>query len=338
MSDYTYGGSGVDVDRDNALSRAALDIAATTFTAWTERIDGLVTLALDDIKKMNEPSLLAGTDGVGTKPRYAFASGRHKVMGWDLVAVCVNDLVRNNVRPRGFLDYIARSDLPDSVVLELLGGMAEACQEYECAILGGEIASMSGYPQGEYELVGSALGFQDRAKLITGSSIRDGDQLFGLPSSGLHNNGYSLVCDLFPPEEAVKDRELLDELLRPTRIYVDEVLGVNERFTVHAVHGWAHITGTGIVGKLGDIIPGGLQAQLRQGSWPTPSIFKEIQQKGGVSDQEMGRTFNLGLGMIGAAPKDTVEDTINFLAEQGEEAYLIGEIKESTGEERVTFF
>ncbi|MDP2720769.1 MAG: phosphoribosylformylglycinamidine cyclo-ligase [bacterium] len=335
MPRYTYREAGVDVDRDNALSRSALRVAARTFVRWTDLVNGLITITLDDIKKMERPRLLAGTDGVGTKPSYAFVSGRHKVIGSDLVAMCVNDLVRNNVRPRGFLDYIARSDAPNRVVLELLEGMAEACQEYKCAIIGGEIASMSGYPRGEYEVVGFALGFQDRDKLIDGSSIAEGDLMFGLPSSGLHNNGYSLVRKVFPAEEAIKEEELVVELLRPTRIYVDQVLGVSERLPIH---GWAHITGTGIVGKLGDIIPDGLQAQLHLGSWPVPPIFKEIKQKGGISDREMRRTFNLGLGMIGVAPEGVAKQAVKFLAQQGEAAYLIGEVVKRKGKERVVFF
>ena len=331
----TYEESGVSTARGDAASADAFQQLVRTFNENTDLINGLVTLKAD-FSYIKEPRLVLTSDGVGTKLKYAFASGRHDTVGIDLVAMCVNDLVRNNIVPLGFAMYRATGEIEPEVMHDVVEGVVEACLQAGCVYATGETAEMPGfYAPGDYDLAGFAVGVVDKEKVITGEAIQEGDLIFGLGSSGIHSNGFSLVRKLFPPDETVEDSRLLHQILQPTRIYVKPVMAVNRSFEIH---GWAHITGGGIVGKLGRIVPDGLTARLDTTKWPVHNIFRRVREAGHISDQEMRRTFNLGLGMIGVAPKDVAKEAVNFLAQQGEAAYLIGEIIRSSKEEKVEFY
>lgn len=331
MSGQTYKASGVDVERDNAFSKQALRLASSTFTDGV-RWAGDNILAWPITAGMKSPGLITSGDGVGTKPMYAILMGRHSLMGWDLVMMNVNDLVRYNAIPFLFLDYLgATPSVSDKDRLELLSGVVEGCKASKCSLVGGETASMPGWGK-DYKLVGFAVGVVDEQTIIDGTAIREGDVVFGLPSSGPHDNGYSLIREVFPPEEAIHDPVLIDQILQPTRNYSQRVLDINRQF---AVHGWAHITGSGIVGKLGDILPDGLQAKIFWGNWPVHEIFTRIQEVGRVSDGEMRRTFNLGLGMIGVASESEVHRIIYHVQQYGEKAYIVGKVVADQGKEKV---
>jgi len=331
----TYEESGVSIARGDAASADAFQQLVRTFNENTDLINGLVALKAD-FSHLREPRLVLTSDGVGTKLKYAFASGKHNTVGIDLVAMCVNDLARNNVVPLGFAMYRAAGEIEPEVMHDVVEGVVGGCLQAGCVYVTGETAEMPGfYQEGEYDLAGFAVGVVDRGKVITGEAIQECDLVFGLGSSGLHSNGFSLVRKLFPPEEAVEDSRLLHQILQPTRIYVKPVMAVNRSFEIH---GWAHITGGGIVGKLGNIIPDGLAARLDTTKWPVHYIFRRLREAGRISDKEMRRTFNLGLGMIGVASKDVAKQAVNFLAQQGEAAYLIGEIIRSSKEGKVEFY
>lgn len=331
----TYEESGVSLSRGNAASADAFAQLTRTFNEYSILQNGLVALKAD-FRAMEEPLLVLASDGVGTKLRYAVTSGEHTTVGIDLVAMCVNDLARNNVIPLGFAMYRAAGKIEPEVMHNVVEGVVEGCLQAGCVYVTGETAEMPGfYAEGEYDLAGFAVGVVDGRALVTGEAVREGDLIFGIGSSGLHSNGFSLVRTVFPPEEVVNDPRLLHLLLNPTRIYVKPVLAANQRFEIH---GWAHITGGGIVGKLGKIIPDGLIAHLDTIKWPVHAIFRRIKEAGGISDQEMRTTFNLGLGMIGVAAKDIANHVVNFLSQQGEAAYLIGEVTKSEEKEKVQFF
>lgn len=335
MPGETYKAAGVSTARGDAASEDAFKQLSRTFNKDVVVLDGLVALRAD-FSQMREPLLAFASDGVGTKLKYAFASGQHNSVGIDLVAMCVNDLARNNIRPLAHCLYRATGKIDQRAMHDVIEGVVEGCVQAGCVYPTGETAEMPGfYAPGEYDLAGLAVGVFEREEIITGQSIQEGDLVFGLASSGIHSNGFSLVRKLFPPEEVVNDASLLYQILKPTRIYVKSVLAVNSRFEIH---GWAHITGGGIAGKLGKIIPEDLAARLDTTKWLVHDIFRRIQEAGKISDQEMRSTFNLGLGMIGVAPEGLARHIVNFLAQQGEAAYLIGEIVKSERGDRVVFF
>lgn len=319
-----YDLSGVSIARGDTASADAFAQLAKTFRYGTQVLNGLVCLSAE-FPRMRDPMLALATDGVGTKLKYAFASGRHKTVGIDLVAMCVNDLARNNITPLGFALYRATSQIDSAVMHDVVEGVVEGCLQAGCVYMTGETAEMPGfYSQGEYDLAGFAVGIFDRQKLITGQEIKAGDAIVALASSGLHSNGFSLVRKLFPPEQVNKQPELLEEILAPTKIYVKEVLTATGFFEVK---GWAHITGGGIIGKLGKIIPDGYQAQLDASKWVCPEIFHLIQSEAGISWTEMYHIFNCGLGMIGVVNKSVAVDFVPFMARKGIQAYRIGRIR-----------
>ncbi len=330
----TYEDAGVSLARGDAASEDARKQLFRTFNNYSTLVKGLVVLRAD-FGGMGEPFLALASDGVGTKLEYAFASGIHNTVGIDLVAMCVNDLARNNIRPLGFALYRATGRVEPEIMHEVIEGVVEGCLQAGCVYTTGETAEMpSFYQAGEYDLAGFTVGVFDRNQLNTGERIREDDVLIGLASSGPHSNGYSLLRRVFPPEEAVKDPELLGELLAPTRIYVKSVLAANKSYDVH---GWVHITGGGITGKLGKIIPEGLTARLNWGSWPVPAIFTKSQVAGNISDQEMQRVFNLGLGFIGVVSARITDYVVDILNKEGEKAYVVGEILRSNQSDKVTF-
>lgn len=235
---------------------------------------------------LGDQYLVAGTDGVGTKLKVAEALGRHETIGIDLVAMCVNDILTSGAKPLFFLDYFATGKLDTDQLEQVLQGILAGCREAGCVLLGGETAEMPGfYPKGQYDLAGFAVGVVDKERLIDGSTICEGDVVLGIPSSGFHSNGYSLI-------RKVTDR-FTDELLTPTRIYVKEVLAILERAEVK---GMAHITGGGVVENLPRVLPAGLGARLNK--WPVPKMFSDLQKRGNIPEAEMYRTFNMGMGYL----------------------------------------
>ncbi len=280
--------------------------------------------------------LVAGTDGVGTKLKYAFVLNKHDSIGIDAVAMCVNDIVCQGAKPLIFLDYIALSKLVPEKVSEIVKGVAEGCKIAGCALIGGETAEMPGfYGEDEYDIAGFSCGIAKRNKIINGNTIKEGDLLVGLKSSGIHSNGYSLVRKLFPPimSELTKyDEELKgrpgDVLLTPTRIYVKPILKLIEKYEIKGI---AHITGGGFIENIPRIIPNGLGVKIYKGSYEIPNIFKALQKRAEISDEKMYNTFNMGIGMVLAVDKAIAQDVNAFLNGVGEEAVLLGEVVTGSG-------
>jgi phosphoribosylformylglycinamidine cyclo-ligase len=339
MSDgLTYREAGVDIDAGNrAVDMMKRHVRGTYRPEVLGDIGGFGGLFALNLTKYKQPVLVSGTDGVGTKLRVAFMMDRHDTIGQDAVAMCVNDILVQGAEPLFFLDYLAVGKLEPEKVASIVSGVAKACSESGCALIGGETAEMAGfYPDGEYDIAGFAVGMVDRDRLITGERIAAGDVLLGLPSSGLHSNGYSLVrkicfernklaIDLFVPE---LDRTLGEELLVPTRLYPKICLPILERF---AVHGMVHVTGGGFYDNIPRMLPPGCSAEVDCTAWPRPAIFDLLQKWGGVAWPEMYRTFNMGIGMILAVSASEAEAIRQQLAEQGEAAYIIGKVTSGTG-------
>jgi len=283
----------------------------------------------------HSPVLVAATDGVGTKLAVAQAVGRLDTVGIDLVAMCVDDLVCQGAAPLFFLDYQAHGDLAPDVVVELMTGIALGCRQAGCAILGGELAAHPGVLlPGQFDLVGFAVGIVEADRLLDGRAVRPGDALVGLASPGLRSNGYSLARRallevagrrLDEPAWPGADRTLGEELLQPSVIYAPAVMALLDALG-RGVHAVAHITGGGLGGNLPRALPAGCRADVRQGSWAVPRIFGEVQEAGGVSDDEMARVFNMGVGMVVAVAEDKTANAVAVLAGAGVEASVIGEV------------
>ena len=284
--------------------------------------------------RYKEPLLVSCTDGVGTKLKLAFLTGRHDTVGIDLVAMNVNDLCVCGGEPLFFLDYFASGKLEVGVAERVIGGIADGCQAAGCALLGGETAELPGfYAEGEYDLAGFCVGIVEKSRRVDGTAIRAGDKLLGLASSGFHSNGYSLVRKVFLEEmrldlEATApglDEPLGQALLRPTRIYVRAMRALAD---ADLLHGAAHITGGGLVDNPPRMIPdrAPLKLQIRLGSWPIPPLFELLARGGGVAPEEMRRTFNMGLGMVVSVPADRVAEAVTILERSGEQVFPIGEV------------
>lgn len=284
--------------------------------------------------------LVAGTDGVGTKLKYAFALNKHDTIGIDAVAMCVNDIVCQGARPLFFLDYIAIPKLIPEKVAEIVKGVSEGCKLASCALIGGETAEMQGmYSADEYDIAGFSCGIAKRNKIINGSTIKEGFKLIGLASSGIHSNGYTLVRRLFPPvkEELEKfDDELngtaAEIIMKPTRIYVKTILKLVEKFDIAGI---AHITGGGFIENIPRIMPDGLCARVYLDSYELPQIFKVMQKRAGISIEKMCNTFNMGIGMVLAVNPDDADDVRAEAEKLGERAYIIGEVVKGGGVELV---
>jgi phosphoribosylformylglycinamidine cyclo-ligase len=329
----TYRGAGVDIDAGNKFVDLIRPLVRKTFRPEVVTdIGGFGGLFALQAKKYKNPILVSSTDGVGTKLKVAFMTGKHDTVGIDLVAMCVNDVVVQGGEPLFLLDYLATGKLALGVSTQIIKGVARGCIQAGCALIGGETAEMpSFYPEGEYDLAGFTVGVVEKSKVIDGSAIRAGDRLVGIASSGLHSNGYSLARKVLfermrlKPGSRVKGlgRNIGEELLVPTKIYVKPLLDLIKNFPVH---GMAHITGGGITDNLPRVIPPGCKAVIRLGSWPVPPIFEVIRQGGNVEEEEMLRTFNNGIGMIVAVPAKAVGGVIARLKRWKEKAYPIGEI------------
>ena len=330
---WTYRKAGVDISAGNEAVRRLAPLAAATrrpgVLGGIGGFGGLFALP----RRLRRPVLVASTDGVGTKLKVAFALDRHDTVGIDLVAMSVNDILVQGAEPLFFLDYIACGRLRPGRIAELVKGMAEGCRQAGCALLGGETAEMPGfYRPGEYDLAGFAVGAAERGRLIDGSGIRPGDLLVGLPSSGLHSNGYSLARAVVESRWGRAawrrplpgdGRSIGEAFLAPTRIYVKPVLGLLAR---HRVGGIVHLTGGGWTENIPRVLPKGCAAAVDLGSWPVPPLFALLECEGGIGRAEMLRTFNLGIGLILAARPAEAENLMRDLRRRGEECHVVGTI------------
>jgi phosphoribosylformylglycinamidine cyclo-ligase len=336
----TYRDAGVDIDAGNALVERIKPLVRATHRAGVlGGIGGFGGLFQLDTKGLREPVLVAGTDGVGTKLRLAIDLDRLDTVGIDLVAMCVNDVLVQGAEPLFFLDYFATGRLDVDAGAAIIAGVAAGCQQAGCALLGGETAEMPGmYAPGDLDLAGFCVGVVDKARLRDGSTIRAGDQILGLASSGPHSNGYSLIHRILAraPDGAatpVGGTPVGELLLAPTRIYVRAVLAV---LANHTPSGMAHITGGGLAENLVRVLPDTVDAQIRAAAWPRPAVFDWLQQTGQVPEAEMRRTFNCGIGLVIVTPAAEVDAVESLLKAQGEAVFRLGAITDGSGEVRIT--
>lgn len=328
----TYKDAGVDVEAGyEAVRLMKKDVKRTFRPEVLTDIGGFGGLFALDKSKYEEPVLVSGTDGVGTKLKIAFLMDRHDTVGIDCVAMCVNDIICGGAEPLFFLDYIALGKNRPEKVAEIVKGVAEGCVMSGCSLIGGETAEMPGfYPEDEYDIAGFAVGIVDRKKIIDGKSIKEGDMLIGLASSGLHSNGYSLVRKLLNPSieklnEYIEDfgKTLGEELLTPTRLYVKTILDLKERFEIKGI---SNITGGGFIENIPRMIPDGLRVKINKGTWPVLPVFSLLQEIGEISERDIYNTFNMGIGMVLAADAEKAGEVVDYLNSKSEKAYIIGEV------------
>jgi len=316
----SYRDAGVDIDAGDALVEAIKPFARRTMRPEVMAGIGGFGALCGIPEKYRQPVLVSGTDGVGTKLKLAFLLGRHNTVGIDLVAMSVNDVVVQGAEPLFFLDYFACGKLDKGVAVQVIRGIAEGCGDAGCALIGGETAEMPGmYPEGEYDLAGFCVGVVEKDRIIDGKSIKPGDVLLGLASSGAHSNGYSLIRRILGDDKPNSD--LADTLMEPTRIYVKPLLKL---MAAVQVKGLAHITGGGLIGNVPRMLPQGMRAVLRKKMWPRPQLFDWLQQNGNVAEDEMHRVFNCGIGMVIAVAREHVAAATMLLKREGELAYEIG--------------
>lgn len=327
---YAYRDAGVDIQAGNeAVERMKPAVARTLRPEVIGGLGGFGGLFQLDLKKYSDPVLVSGTDGVGTKLRLAFQMQQHGTIGQDAVAMCVNDILVQGAEPLFFLDYLAVGKVEPSRVAEVIHGVATGCELAGCALIGGETAEMPGfYAEDEYDIAGFAVGVVNRDRLIDGSKIQAGDVLLGLPSSGLHSNGYSLARKIVEPfalDTVFPELQepLGDALLRPTRIYVPSILPL---FPEGQILGMAHITGGGLTENIPRVLPEGLGVRIDAKAWEVPPIFKLLQRLGDVAESEMYRTFNMGMGFVLIVHPDNVDAVRRMLEDQGEHPQVIGEV------------
>lgn len=338
-----YKNAGVDIAAGNeAVERMKKHVKRTFRPEVMTDLGGFGALFGLNKDKYEEPVLVSGTDGVGTKLKIAFAMDKHDTIGIDAVAMCVNDIVVQGAEPLFFLDYLACDKVVPEKIESIVAGIAEGCHESGCALIGGETAEMPGmYSEGEYDIAGFTVGVVDKSKIVNGSSITAGDTVIGLASSGVHSNGFSLVRKLLLEQAgySLQDRlpelggEVLgDVLLTPTKLYVKPVLGLLEQVQVK---GMAHITGGGFIENIPRVLPEGVNVEIDYGSWPILPIFELLQQKGKVSNRDMFTTFNMGVGLVIVVAAENAEAALAALQDAGETPYVIGRV--TSGEGIVTF-
>ena len=338
----TYKNAGVDIDAANeAVLRMKRYIRSTFTTGVLTDVGTFGGMYELDLSGAERPVLVSSIDSVGTKLKVAFAMNRHDTIGQDLVNHCVNDILVQGAKPLFFLDYFGTGQLSASVVVEVVKGLSEACRNVGCALLGGETAEMPGlYLAGEYDLAGCIVGMVDREKIVDGSKVLPGDVLIGIASNGLHTNGYSLVRQVF--FEKAKWRidqhipelkmTLGEELLKPHRSYFKPVQRLLQDFDIH---GMAHITGGGFYDNIPRAFAEDCQAAVDRRTWEVPAIFRLIQDFGNISEPEMYRTFNMGIGYVLVVPKEQATAIISQLGESGETSYIIGEVRKGSREVQV---
>lgn len=330
----TYRDAGVDIDAGNRSVQLIKDSVRATYRPEVlGDLGGFGGLFALDTKKFREPVLVSGTDGVGTKLKLAFMLNKHDTVGQDAVAMCVNDILVQGAEPLFFLDYLAVGKLDPEQVATVVKGVAAACKESGCALIGGETAEMSGfYPNGEYDIAGFAVGAVEKSEIITEKRVQEGDVLIGLPSSGIHSNGFSLVRKIvfevkgFKGDEQIAelgDKTLGEVLLTPTRLYPRVCLPLIREFRLH---GMVHITGGGFYDNIPRALPQGFGVEIDTSAWKMPTIFKLLQEWGGVEWPEMYRTFNMGIGMILIVGAEDAEAVTAALDKTGEKSYRIGRV------------
>jgi phosphoribosylformylglycinamidine cyclo-ligase len=338
-----YKQAGVDIAAGNeAVERMKKHVKKTFRPEVLTDLGGFGALFGLNKDKYEEPVLVSGTDGVGTKLKIAFAMDKHDTIGIDAVAMCVNDIVVQGAEPLFFLDYLACGKVVPEKIEAIVKGISDGCLQSGCALIGGETAEMPGmYQSDEYDIAGFTVGIVDKKKIIDGSTIAPGDVVLGLASSGIHSNGFSLVRRLLLETGGyslndtlaeLEGKKLGDVVLEPTRIYVKSALELIKRVTVK---GMAHITGGGFIENIPRVLPEGVNVNVEYGSWPIQPIFKLMQEKGGITNRDMFTTFNMGVGMIVVVSADQAEEALRVARELGEDAYRIGSVTE--GSRIVTF-
>jgi phosphoribosylformylglycinamidine cyclo-ligase len=329
----TYADAGVDIDRANRTKQRIKYLAHKTFTRGVlSDIGGFGGLFAIDKTKYVDPVLVSSVDGVGTKLKIAFAMGLHSTVGADLVNHCVNDIAVQGAAPLFFMDYLAAGKLEPTIAEKVVEGIADACKHNGCALIGGETAEMPGfYPDGEYDLAGFIVGVVEREQIITGKDVQIGDVILGLPSNGLHTNGYSLARKLlfevarYSPDDYVNEikNKVGNELMRTHKSYWP---ALKKLVAAQCVSALAHITGGGITENLPRVLPRGTGAAIDLGSWPVPPLFEHLRQLGNVPQDEMLRTFNMGLGMLAVVPLAKFKKAQTVLERVGEKTYTVGRI------------
>jgi len=336
----TYAEAGVDIEEGALAVEKMKGYVKETFTKGVlgglGGFGGLFELDLEGYKK---PVLVSGTDGVGTKLKIAILADKHDTVGIDLVAMCVNDILVQGAKPLFFLDYIATGRLESDKVADLVKGIAEGCKQSDAALIGGETAEMPGfYGDNEYDMAGFTVGIVDKDKMIDGSTIKEGHVLVGLPSTGVHSNGYSLVRRLFFDKLGYSVDTVIDELggtvgdalITPTKIYVKPVLEVLKTVDVK---GMVHVTGGGFIENIPRVLPEGLGVDINLGSWDMPALFPFMQREGNIEVREMYKTFNMGIGFIMVVEENEVDNLIKTVEGLGEKAFAIGKVKAGEGVE-----
>jgi phosphoribosylformylglycinamidine cyclo-ligase len=346
----SYGQSGVDIDANDVMVDKIQSALSSTYGPRVINLPGgfagLFRLDYDERlfkKNFKNPVLVACTDGVGSKVQLAAEAKKYDSVGIDLVAMSVNDMLVLGAEPLFFLDYLGIHNLEPNVIAEMVKGVAAGCRLSDCALLGGETAEMPDtYKKGDFDMAGFAVGIVERNKIITGKNVRKGDVILGLASSGIHSNGYALVRNICFKRLGLKMTDKIDELdgqvlgdvlLTPTRIYVRSIIRLLNCYKVKKViHGMAHITGAGLPGNVPRVIPANRDAALEKGSWPVPKIFKFLQEKGPVEEDEMYRVFNMGIGYTLIVAEDFADSIAEKLESFGEKVYKIGKITAGKGE------
>ncbi|OEF97014.1 phosphoribosylformylglycinamidine cyclo-ligase [Desulfuribacillus alkaliarsenatis] len=344
-----YKDAGVDIDAGNeAVDRMKPHVKKTWRKEVLTDLGSFGALFQLDLQKFHEPVLVSGTDGVGTKLKVAFALDKHDTIGIDAVAMCVNDIVVQGAEPLFFLDYLACGKLEPGKVEQIVKGIADGCAQSGCALIGGETAEMPGmYADGEYDIAGFSVGAVNKSEIIDGSKVAEGSVIIGLASSGVHSNGLSLVrkiiadnniafTDSFAEQVSTNlsadlaNKTVGEVILEPTKLYVKSVLAVKDNFELQAA---AHITGGGFYENIPRVFPEKYKAVIEKDTWTVPAVFSFLQEKGGVPEREMYRTFNMGVGMMLIVPAEQQEQVLKFLADLGEQAYKIGHIEQRNAEE-----
>ncbi len=332
--------AGVDIDKGNAFVKSIKDIISATHQRGViNEIGGFSSLFSIDKDRYESPVLVSSTDGVGTKLAVAALCQKHDTIGIDLVAMCVNDIIVSGAKPLFFLDYFAVGRLDLAIAQDIIKGIAAGCIQAKCSLVGGETAEMPGlYKGGDYDLAGFVTGIVDRKNIIDGSDIRVGNKIIGLASNGLHSNGFSLVRKVCFSDAGLSVNSFIEELgstlgeelLRPTRIYVQSVLNVLKNYKVN---GMIHNTGGGFYDNIPRVLPTGCSAEINKAAWKIPPVFTFLARNGSITEEEMFRTFNMGIGYMVIVKEEIVNDIMRHLEALGETPYLIGEVVPSVNEE-----
>lgn len=348
MKQKAYAAAGVDIDLGNKVKSTLPQLLAATHRREVlGKVGGFGGLFALDTKKYKQPVLVSSVDGVGTKLKIAFAMDRHDTIGQDLVNHCVNDIAVLGAEPLFFLDYLGTGKLEPHVFTEIIKGFAKACADNNCALIGGETAQMPGFYQaGEYDVSGTIVGVVEKSKMLDGKSIRPGDAVIGMQSSGLHTNGYSLGRKIFFEQMKLKPTTRVpelkntigDELLKVHVTYGPLVQKMLKKFNAaqtRVIKGLAHITGGGFIDNIPRVLPSKCDVVIRKNSWDMLPIFKMIEQKGGVDESELYQVFNMGIGMTVIVSQDKADAVLKFIRAQKQTAWIIGEVVKGKGEARV---